>query len=673
MNQNVSISQLISDLTTRSGRAILSQLGLRSNALRKYLANLYALPPGQEGALLAEPVLEAAFGWTLADSDMLALAKRQLLHRDLVDALHKPPPEYREHSFPNHRKPYKHQLDCWEHLLDEVPRSVLVTSGTGSGKTECFLVPILEDLVREREKTGALCGVRALFLYPLNALINSQRDRLRAWCGGFGSDVPFCLYNGETPETVPSHEQAKAGAEQLSRRILREGPAPLLITNSTMLEYLLVRSEDRPILQQSQGRLRWIVLDEAHTYVGSQAAEMTLLLRRVMHRFNVDPKNVRFIATSATIGSEGASEDLQRFLADVSGAPFDQVHVVNGERFVPPLPPSNAVAPPRTPSSTTPGERYNILCGEPAARDIRSRLAKAPATLGSLCQLTELSTTSVTRILEEGSSARKDDEAFLPLRVHLFHRAQRGLWACANGSCSGKEDLALGDDWTFGAIFPHRQARCPHCEHSVFEVVACTSCGHEYLSADEKFSADTGESRLEAFFQTTHIDEFQLDVDPDQDAEEEEPQFSSVSQRLLCGRVSDLKAVEDWRLSADGLLSKDGPGLPIQLSPLEVDGLRCPCCDEKDRGGDLFRELRIGAPFALSTIVPTALEHAPPMQRRADDLPSKGRRLLGFSDSRQGSARLAVRLQQEAERNRVRSTLYHALAEARPPVLSNEK
>ena len=76
----------------------------------------------------------------------------------------------------NHRFIRDTILDCWKLLQDDLPRSVLVTSGTGSGKTECFLVPILEDLARESARSGAgvLTGVRALFLYPLNALINSQ-------------------------------------------------------------------------------------------------------------------------------------------------------------------------------------------------------------------------------------------------------------------------------------------------------------------------------------------------------------------------------------------------------------------------------------------------------------------------------------------------------------------
>ncbi|MCV4939425.1 DEAD/DEAH box helicase, partial [Escherichia coli] len=86
-------------------------------------------------------------------------------------------------------------------LAGEKPCSLIAASGTGSGKTECFMVPILDRLVRELERTKKqLNGVRAIFLYPLNALINSQRERLRAWTHAFGSDIRFCLYNGNTPE-----------------------------------------------------------------------------------------------------------------------------------------------------------------------------------------------------------------------------------------------------------------------------------------------------------------------------------------------------------------------------------------------------------------------------------------------------------------------------------------
>ena len=665
MRETVSIPDLIQDLSTRSGRAILSQLGLRSPALREHLAKLYAREPGEPGSLLADPVVEAAFGWKVADTDMVSLAKAQLLTEDLVRAMDRPPPEFRgEYRFPAKRKPFQHQIECWQHLLDDVPRSVLVASGTGSGKTECFLVPILEDLARERAAVGPLTGVRALFLYPLNALINSQRDRLRAWCNGFGNDIRFCLYNGETPETVPADRQRRAGAEQLSRKLLRESPAPILVTNSTMLEYMLVRTEDRPIVDKSRGKLRWIVLDEAHTYIGSQAAEMALLLRRVLHRFEMDPSDVRFVATSATIGGENAAGDLQRFLADVSGAPLDRVHVVTGERFVPELPPMNAEPAPEDLGSLAPEALYTALCDHRAARAVRRRLEKEPATLKALRKTSDLDPSEITSILEKASTARKDDEAFLPVRVHLFHRAQRGLWACVNAACSGR-DPSIGNTWDFGAIFPSRRTSCEHCNFPVFELVACGDCGQDYLSAQEEFSAEANEQKLVPYIEVEDVDEFQLEVDLDESEDaEDEPSDPFRFRRLVCSAALDAEGIQESRLDQENALRSDGEGVPVRLSPIEFGTMTCARCGTTNNPRRLFRELRIGAPFALSTIVPAALEHTPAMLRGAG-LPSQGRRLLGFSDSRQGSARLAVRLQQEAERNRVRSILYHALAAER--------
>ena len=102
---------------------------------------------------------------------------------------------------------------------------------------------------------------------------------------------------------------------------MRNDPPPILVTNTTMLEYMLVRSSDAPIIEASKGKLEWIVLDEAHSYIGSQAAEMALLLRRVMNAFEVDPANVRFVATSATIGDIHGpiGARLRKFLADMAG------------------------------------------------------------------------------------------------------------------------------------------------------------------------------------------------------------------------------------------------------------------------------------------------------------------------------------------------------------------
>lgn len=666
MTNPTSITNIIRDISTHSGRAILSQLGLRSTALRNYMENLYAQEPGEAGALLSDPVLEAAFGWEQAKMDMQSLVKSGLLCKELVGVMDKPAREYRDdYAFPQNRKPFQHQLESWQLLLDDVPRSVLVTSGTGSGKTECFLVPILESLAREREEIGKLTGVRALFLYPLNALINSQRYRLRAWCNGFRDDIRFCLYNGETRETVPSLQQINAGAEQISRKLLRDDPAPILFTNSTMLEYLLVRTEDQPILEKSRGKLRWIVLDEAHTYAGSQAAEIALLLRRVLHRFAVDPKEVRFVATSATIGDEHAAEDLQRFLADVSGTPKEHVHVIAGKRSVPPLPPLDRKHQSHSIEMPQADQLFRKLCNTPEARSMRNQLAKGPTTLKSLQKESSLDVNEVITLLEQASNARRDEEAFLPLRIHLFHRTQRGLWACINNSCTGRFKQATENSWDFGAIFPERREYCEFCEHPVYEVVVCAECGQDYLSAEEEFSADTGKSELKPWVDETSLDEFQLEAETEDDDEEYEEIAPQTSRRLICDSSLDSDDIEEWTIDyKTRCIQKHGAGASLRLT--SVEGLlTCMRCGSKNRSGQLFRELRIGAPFALSTIVPTILEHTPPMPSGAANLPSQGKRLLGFSDSRQGSARLSIRLQQDAERNWVRSVLYHALAAER--------
>ena len=152
----------------------------------------------------------------------------------------------------------------------------------------------------------------------MNALINSQQERLNAWTQHFDKGIRYCLYNGNTENSEKRVRMAQKERpnEVLSRELMRKEPAPILVTNGTMLEYMLVRQVDSPIIQKScqEKSLRWIVLDEAHTYVGSQAAELALQLRRVLHAFGVEAKNVRFVATSATIADANAEDQLKTYL-----------------------------------------------------------------------------------------------------------------------------------------------------------------------------------------------------------------------------------------------------------------------------------------------------------------------------------------------------------------------
>ncbi len=292
-------SNLLPTLADRSKLAAISRLGFANVPLRQHLAEVFDRPFGRTGSFLGDPTFEAVFGWRPSDVTMSGLTG-SLLSEKLVTAMDAPPAALAgDYRFPKTQHPYTHQVESWEILSNSDPQSLVIASGTGSGKTECFMVPILDRLVRQsQEQQGRLTGVRALFLYPLNALINSQRERLRAWTHGFGENIRFCLYNGNTPERPgPAHIIHEYPSEVLDRRTLRSSSPPILVTNATMLEYMLVRTSDSPILALSKGKLEWVVLDEAHTYIGSQAAEAALLIRRVLFAFGVKPEDVRFIAT----------------------------------------------------------------------------------------------------------------------------------------------------------------------------------------------------------------------------------------------------------------------------------------------------------------------------------------------------------------------------------------
>ena len=107
-----------------------------------------------------------------------------------------------------------------------------------------------------------------------------------------------------------------------------------------MLNYMLVRKDDRTILEQSQGKLRWILLDEAHTYTGSSAAELSLQLRRVLDAFGVSIDDVNFAVTSATIGDKGSNESFDRlktFVANLTGKDIGSIEIIDGHRIIPEL------------------------------------------------------------------------------------------------------------------------------------------------------------------------------------------------------------------------------------------------------------------------------------------------------------------------------------------------
>lgn len=686
-------SELFPVLAERSKQAAIGRLGFTNPPLRRHLATLFGQAYGETGAFLANPAFEAVFGWKSADQSLSALAGG-LLCEPMVNALDNPPDALRDdYRFARDQHPYTHQLKAWEILARDTAQSVVVASGTGSGKTECFMVPILDRLAREvAQGSGELVGVRALFLYPLNALINSQRERLRAWTHRFDGKVRFCLYNGTTPDELPQRERNERPNEVVDRTSLRGAPPPILVTNATMLEYMLVRTEDRPILEQSQGLLEWVVLDEAHTYIGSQAAEAALLLRRVLLAFGVQPDRVRFVATSATIGDpEGeAGQQLKRFLKDVAGVAEDRVHIVAGEREIPQI----QGVPTDTPASLDDviaiepeqlhsAQRYRALASHPTARRLRTlfvgeKAQPAVATLNEMCGILFNAASHPTReqqstalrwvdlLSQTRDSEARGGHAYLPVRAHLFHQSLSGLWACADAQCRCRAGTELDNpDWPFGAVYLDPRKHC-ECGSPAYELVCCDDCGSPHLLA----GIDNGTHTVAHLLPPGTVDEFELEVEAEEDDvrlegtdEDEATEMVNVAagqDRLLIVN-RNLAGVETFPIQRDSRKLAGDASKAVTVLALEDDesGLVCPVCGSQDSPQQRqFQSSRLGAPFLLGNILPNLLEFAPDSDQ-PEAHPYRGRRLLSFNDSRQGTARMAARLQQNAERDRVRGLVYH--------------
>ena len=660
---------LAQQLAQGAARATVSDRKPSNPALREYLLEKFSQLPGTDGSFLGLPVFEALFEY---ESQGLTLEQLGMLHPTLVDVLDRPPSEHFGQRFPKTRFPYRHQVAAWESLKAEPARSAIVSTGTASGKTECFLMPILDDLVREYEQTRQpLLGVRALFLYPLNALINSQRERLGAWTAGLNGGVRFCLYNGATPERVPAATEAATPEQVQCRRTLRATPPPILVTNATMLEYMLVRNDDQPIINQSQGQLRWIVLDEAHTYLGSNAAEVSLLLRRVVHAFGANPENVHFVATSATIGGEGAEENLRDYLANLAGISPSRVDVITGRRVTPELGAQhNGTSPLPSTQELNSLENYSQrrerLSAVPAIRDLRTQLTDDALDLQQIGERLGTEDPNETlAVLDACSEEPVDDQtALLPLRGHYFMRTQPGIWACWNSRCSGRVNQLADAAWPFGAVFSDRRDRCSCCGSLVFEVVTCKDCGEIYLSTQED-----EHQRLSATppQETVANDDFEIDIDQDDQVDDGQIDDQGLKLYLSTRAGNDFtEATVYYNATTGDPVTGDGPSDDIIEARFAMRHgpnlrVRCVTCGETDSPAwPQFRPMRVGSPFYLSVAIPSMLEHTPAMEN-SHECPSQGRQMISFTDSRQGTARFASRTQIGAERNFVRSFIYHTL------------
>ena len=230
--------------------------------------------------------------------------------------------------------PYRHQWTAFSRLAADAGRSTVVATGTGSGKTECFLFPILDHC---RRQAGAP-GVKAILVYPMNALAADQArriaqtiDRTPALRGRVTAGV--FVGRDNRPQRGAAHRAMGRDHVITDRDTLRERPPDVLLTNYKMLDYLLVRPFDHRLWRRNRpDTLRYLVVDELHTFDGAQGTDLACLIRRLRARLGASRETLICAGTSATLGDGADEAELLAYVSRIFGQPFEPGAVVGEAR-----------------------------------------------------------------------------------------------------------------------------------------------------------------------------------------------------------------------------------------------------------------------------------------------------------------------------------------------------
>lgn len=226
--------------------------------------------------------------------------------------------------------PYLHQERAFDRLSGPHPQSTIVATGTGSGKTECFLFPILDYCYRHKGEAG----IKAILIYPMNALASDQAERLAKLIHGskLHGHVTAGIYIGQR-EQQPAMQMTPNRLIS-DKNTLRLSPPDILLTNYKMLDYLLIRPEDRQLWQHNGPEtLRFLVVDELHTFDGAQGADLGCLVRRLKGRLDIEPEFLCCVGTSATLGDDAGQADLLTFATSVFGEQFTTKAIISEARL----------------------------------------------------------------------------------------------------------------------------------------------------------------------------------------------------------------------------------------------------------------------------------------------------------------------------------------------------
>jgi ATP-dependent helicase YprA (DUF1998 family) len=687
--------------------------------------------------------------------------------------------------------PYKHQSDAVRYALVE-RKNLLVMTGTGSGKTESFLLPILGKLAREAQAKPMefrdRAAVRALILYPMNALVNDQLGRLRSifgdartvglFKGWAGRPARFARYTSRTPyagirtrekdsrklkafdefyveiqrlaQSAPSEEQVQAfkllrqlkergkwpakpdliawfgnkgsdwqdrrtlqfrraimlpdDVELITRHEVQASPPDLLVTNYSMLEYMLMRPVERTIfdrtsewLRENPGESFLIVLDEAHLYRGAAGAEVGLLLRRLRDRLGIPPERFQVICATASFTD---AKYAPKFGAQLTGVPANTFVAITGEyawrehAADGTLKDSDALAAvdlEKFYATDAESERLAIVApllkhrGVPASGRLEADLYTALKDFPPLGQLINstmtqarpvqelgkalfphasqsTADTAVTVLMALASMARLDPlgASLLPCRIHNFFRGLPGLWVCMDPKCTALS--AHEHNGICGKMYSQPREQC-ECKARVLEFYTCRHCGTAYARAytddpdapnalwpepGRRIRLDDVETRpllsLDLLLEPPHPDRVPELADYDLETGRLNPNEHGQRMRTVYLRAHrDQSAVDE-----DGEVNRtyDVRG---QFAP-------CACCGKMAsfaRSSVQDHQTKGDQPF--QALVTKQIQIQPPGAVKASRFaPLRGRKVLVFSDSRQVAARLAPNLQMYSTRDSLR-------------------
>jgi hypothetical protein len=641
------------------------------------------------GGVVGQFWVECIFPSETTEHTLESLAKAGQFSPALMALLDAP------HRYPRDRKLYDHQEQSLltsgaKHGPDGQDHpAILVTAGTGAGKTESFLLPILNDLFSNPRKPEER-GVRAIFLYPMNALVNDQVERLSSWLEdqpeGPGA-ITFMHFTSETPESRREYSRSPlANANPPSCRVRtredgRADPPDILITNYSMLEYMLCRPQDAPFFGPA---LRAFVLDEVHLYSGTLAADICLLLRRTLLRCGVHPNRVLHIATSATLG--GTRSHLKDFGARIFSKDPDLVHCLHGlahRRDLPPAePPATNVDPElidacSLESAVLLDTQTKTLTVDPAladvartcaaslvssavvkkveaenspARALHSALSYAPLVHqldeffwtrsrdgSSVVRLRAISEAlfpelsgvcadrAVTALLQLCARARCDAQSLplIPHKLHLQVRAPGHFSVCLNPACSGEAGKLVPGA---GMLIPDLVEICPACQSATLTLALCENCGEWVLAGSRTGTTLRVRSRWDKNVQVPAAGR-------------------NKTERLFFKPDAGDDSGPGWNLNLDTRELLDSTGSRVIYITQVTE---CPNCKADS---SYFIPMALPDALTIPTVAESVLAAMPCSSDKAlvSILPAGGRQLLAFSDSRRQAARLGPHLTYQHE------------------------